>query len=151
MTNLLGLVNGVSTFVKVGWICWLAWIVLQLKWYRAVRELSAPEPAPVPVSDDETAGWPPLSTTTRHTTLLGGSRSWGPVPAQDTPVLVVEQTAAATITPIAPLAAIAAIPDGWPDLASDESPMVHNQDTATTRRSDKRRRRAIAGSSPSAA
>ena len=79
MTELLNVVTGVSTFVKVGWACWLVWAGLQFAWYRAVRDL--PD-SPEPVADELSTGWHPVAQT-RHTTLLGAPYAWSPTPASE--------------------------------------------------------------------
>jgi hypothetical protein len=33
----LAVLNGLSTFVKVGWIVWLLWCAAQILWYQLAR------------------------------------------------------------------------------------------------------------------
>jgi len=42
----LAVVNGLSTFVKAGWVVWLLWCAAQVLWYRFGRsERSSRAPA----------------------------------------------------------------------------------------------------------
>jgi hypothetical protein len=53
MTDLIALVNQISTSVKVSWAVWLAWALIQIEWYRRGRTFeSATYAAPTPFRPD---------------------------------------------------------------------------------------------------
>jgi hypothetical protein len=37
MTDILGVIDGLSWPVKVGWVLWFAWVGLQVVWYQRAR------------------------------------------------------------------------------------------------------------------
>jgi hypothetical protein len=46
MSDLIALVNQISTSVKVSWAVWLAWALIQIEWYRRGRSLGPVVSAP---------------------------------------------------------------------------------------------------------
>ena len=139
MTQLLHVVAGVSPFVKVGWVAWLAWAVAQTFWYRVVRDLPDLSEMPELAAGDASSDWQPVAHT-RHTTLLGSTGFWEPA-AAGVPSVSESEPAATNAAEDMPIV--------WGGLASDISP---TQELVTTRRSPRRRRRApMVSSSPTAA
>jgi hypothetical protein len=47
VTDLIAVVNQISTSIKISWAVWLAWCLLQIQWYRRGRTIApAPHRAP---------------------------------------------------------------------------------------------------------